>query len=359
MFAELLTIERSKIMRDLLESYEFKPYYWILRDDKAKHDTAIEILVQDIARILNHGGFAHGYYMGKRVVGLCVVKSDPLASEVLRAPAYRIAHIIALGKSETQLIIKQLLIQETLRTIPNSICLVARCPYADLTTINALEKCGFITSNTNLLFARELNDGDWMVTPEENYEIHIALPDEVDEFDTTILDIPEGTLGWDLKLPPRFLSKVHKDWLRIYASRNGFPDGKTALQPTSDSDHALLVAQEHGRPVAVLAERIRPETTKFLGFSVGSIDLITTAPEYRTNGVSTALIQKSLTSFSQAGVKIAQLIVNASEGIKVQQYQQMGFFAVGTWVTMVHCRQPGNQTERVNKMAELYCRGNA
>ncbi len=344
MFAELLTVERSEIMRELFEAYEFKPYYWALGNDREKHNAAIDILVRDIARILTQGGFAHGYYIGKRVVGLCVVKSDPLASNILRAPAYRIAHIIALGKPETQLIIKQLLIQETLRTIPDSVCLVARCPYADITTINALERCGFITTNTALVFARELNESDWMLTPEENYEIHTAQPDEIDNFDTTVLDIPEGTLGWDLNLPPRFLSKVHKDWLRIYAGRQTVASTETVPQIAPDANHALLVAQEHGRPVGLLAERIRPDTTNLLGFSVGSIDLITTAPEYRTNGVSTALIQKSLNSFSRAGARIAQLVVHSNDGAGVQTYQKMGFSTVGSWVTMALCRQTQNRT---------------
>lgn len=339
MFAELLTVEQNELVRDLFESYPFKPYIWAIGKEREK--AAVDYLLAQINEIVRDGGIARAYYLEGKVRGLCVVKPDRIAASELGQKTYEVTHLMALGKPQTQLAIKSLLVRELLRELPKTSCIVARCPYTDLTSVNALESCGFCTTHTALVLAKDLSDTDWLTTPAENYRVTPVDLTMLDDFDDLVSDIPEGILGWDYKLPRNFLIKVHRDWLRTYARAN--ETGKTdGLQPATyqksccASTGSLLAAYDRGRAVGIVAERIKPNARNLLGFNIGTIDIITTAEEYKGNGVATQLLKDTLGQFAQNGVRVAQLILNSNDSAHIYQYQEMGFFTVGSRLILVY-----------------------
>lgn len=352
MFAELLTVERNELMRDLFATYPFKPYLWAL--GKEREGAADNYILSQINDAVKAGGIARTYYLDGKVQGLCVIKPDILATQELKCRSYRITHLIAMGKPDVQMLVKNLLIRETLRTLPKNSCIVARCPYSDLTSINALESCGFFTTHTALILAKELSKNDWLATPAEDYEVTLIDRNDIDYFDESVLDIPEGVLGWDVNLPPRILSKVHRDWLRTYAATAPATAAQsaasTSINKSNGLSQALFAAVDQGRVVGIAAERTKPDAGNALGFNVGTIDILTTAPEYRGNGVATKLLKESLNQFVQKGVRVAELILHTNDGFLTQTYQEMGFFTVGTTLTLVYCG--GKQPDRA-KLARI------
>ncbi|MGQ9678811.1 MAG: GNAT family N-acetyltransferase [bacterium] len=347
MFAELLTVERNELMRDLFETYPYKPYLWVL--GKERENVVDKYIFSQINEVVKSGGIARAYCFDGKVQGLCVIRPDNLAMCELHRRAYRITHLLAIGKPDVQFLIKSLLVRETLRGLPKDVCIVARCPYSDLTSINALERYGFFTTHTALILAKDLSNTDWLTTPAEDYEVTPLTLENFDGLDEETLDIPEGVLGWDVNLPKRTLSQIHRDWLRTYAftARNKTTRSSKVEIEYSPSSHlqTLLAAYDQGRVVGIVADRTKLTTRNSLGFNVGTIDILTTAPEYRGNGVSTKLIKESLNQFAQNRVRVAELVLHSNDNILSQYYQEMGFFTVNTTLTLVYYGEMPRKTK--------------
>jgi len=319
MIAELLTVERSEPMRELLASYPFKPYSWAA--GRSEPGALIDYLLAGVGRAVESGGIARTYCAGGQVIGLCVTELDEWGSRELGRRTARISHLMALGRPAIQLIVKQLMLRETLRDTPAGTFLVARVPYVDLTSINALESCGFVATQTSMVLARDLAESLPDSTSLDHYDIHVARPDDVNRLDNEAFGIPDGILGWDARLPHATASRVHRDWLMAYAH-----------------EQRLLLACDHGQPVGLLAEHIRTETEPALGFRVGSIDLVTTVSEYRNNGVATNLVGRTLTAFRDEGARLAELTVHSADTPVIHSYQSQGFVTVGSSLTLVNRR---------------------
>lgn len=331
MFAELLTVERSEALQELLASYPFKTYAagaWLSnnndngkRGEETRKDALLDYLVTSIGRAVESGGIARTYCADHRIAGLCVTELDKWASRELGRRAIRVTHLMALGSHEVQRIIKQLMLRETLRSTPRGAILVARVPYTDLTSINALESCGFTATQTSIVLARELEECLPDSTPAGQYEVNIADPEDIDRFADAEFGIPGGFLGWDAGLPHKMATRIHQDWLRTYAR-----------------EHRLLVAKDNGEPVGLLAECVRTDTKPILGFCVGSIDLLKTAIRYRENGVAAHLLHQSLTAFRRQGARFAELTVDSADAPVVHSCQTQGFLTVGSSITLVKRR---------------------
>jgi ribosomal protein S18 acetylase RimI-like enzyme len=321
MFAELLTLDRSDPVSELLDSYPFKPYGWT----RAGQTTGnlMDYLRSQIAKTVEKGGIVKTYCLGGRPIGMCAVSADRWASHELRTQAYRISHIMALGKPEAQMIVKTLLLQEALRSIPGNTCTVAQIPYSDLTSINALERLGFAATQTSLLMARQLADADADIgAAGGDYDIASVNANDIDRMlDRTPVEIPNGFLGWDSGMSRSTATRVHRDWLRSYAH-----------------EHSLFLASDHGRPVGLLAEHVRTDTSPFLGFSVGSIDMVATIAEYRHNGVAGRLVTDSLRQFRSAGAGLAELTIHSADTPVAHSYQAQGFVTVGSSLTLTNWR---------------------
>jgi ribosomal protein S18 acetylase RimI-like enzyme len=321
MFAELLTLDRSDPVGELLDSYPFKPYGWAGAGQTA--GSLMDYMRNQIAQTVEKGGIVKTYCLGGRPIGLCAVTADDWASRELKTLTYRISHIMALGKPGAQMIVKSLLLQEALRGIPGHACTVAQIPYSDLTSINALERLGFAATQTSLLMARELADADTDVgAAGGEYDIASVDADDIDRMlDRTPVEIPNGFLGWDSGLTRSSATRVHRDWLRSYAH-----------------DHSLFLASDHGRPVGLLAEHVRTDTSPFLGFSVGSIDMVATIAEYRHNGVAGRLVTDSLRQFRSAGAGLAELTIHSADTPIAHSFQTQGFVTVGSSLTLTNWR---------------------
>lgn len=347
MFAELLTVERNELMGDLLENYQFKPYIWAL--GRERKNAAENYILSQINEVVKSGGIARAYYLGGKVQGLCVIKPDTLATYELHLRTFQITHLLAMGKPDVQLFIKTLLLRETIRGLPKNLCIIARCPYSDLTSVNALESCGFFTTHTALILAKDLANNDWLTTPPEDYEVTPLKPEQLDSFDELTFDIPKGVLGWDVNLPPKILSKIHRDWLRTYAATAKTPTACSSPVEIESSFPArtqtLLAAYDRGRVVGIVAERTKSTARNLLGFNVGVIDILATAPEYHGNGVSSKLINESLNQFAQNRVQVVKLLLHSGDSFQSQSqfYQQMGFFTVDTTLTLVYSGRRENQ----------------
>ncbi len=319
MFAELLTVDRTEPIQELLSSYPHKPFGWALNEDS---EGLVEYLRSQIAHDIESGGMVKTYYLGGKVVGLCATCPDSWATQELRRRAHRVTQLMALGKTEAQLLIKTLLLNEALRDLRGASCLVANVPYSDLTSINALERTGFVATQTSLVLARDLENAEADTTADAGYDV--ATVDD-DEFDRVLrqagMEIPDGFLGWDSGLPQGTVTRIHNDWLRSYAHEKN-----------------LKVASDHGRPVGLLAERVRTDTTPTLGFSVGAIDLVATVAEYRNNGVAGHLVMDTLRSFKADGVRLAEMKVHSALTPAAAALGASGFAPVGTTVTMTNWR---------------------
>ncbi len=320
MFAELLNLENNRTMRQLLQSYPHKPFNWALVP--GQENSQVDYITDSIRKAVESGGIAKTYNLGGTMVGLCVVRPDQWASRELSTRTYQIDHLIATGSPETRTLIKAMLLRETMRNIIGKVCFVTQVPYTDLASINALERMGFTATQTSLVMARDLSHHQSSARPEEIYEVQQASADDVDSIlQETAGQIPTGIFGWDSRLPRSTMTKVYRDWLRNYASEQG-----------------LLLAQDRGRTVGLLAERIHSDATQFLGFSVGSIALIATIPEYRNNGVASQLMADSLHQFRNQGVRLAEVVAYAADTPTVQCCQSQGFVTVESTLTMVNWR---------------------
>ena len=320
MFAELLTADRSGPMKEILDAYQFKPYGWALNANPI--GGVMEYLRNQIAQSIDCGGIVKTYLLGGKVVGMCAATPDDWASRELGRRTYRLSHLMALGRPDAQVLIKTMVLHETLRTIPNRHVLVADMPYTDLTSINALERVGFTATQTSLRLARDLSDADCTATGNGNYEVESVEPDDVDlALSSVPVEIPDGFLGWDSHLPHWSATRVHNNWLKTYAHTR-----------------SLLLARDHGRPVGMLAEHVLTDTTPYLGFSVGSIDLVVTTPEYRNNGVAGRLVSSSLERFKSQGARLAELTIHSADTPVARNYQAQGFVTVGGSLTLASWR---------------------
>lgn len=320
MFAELLTADRSGPMKEILDAYPFKPYGWALNADPV--GGVMEYLRSQLAQTIDRGGMVKTYLLGGKVVGMCAATPDDWASREMNQRTYRLSHIMALGRPDAQLLIKTMVLQETMRTIPGRHIVVADIPFTDLTSINALERVGFTATQTSLRLARDLADADCTVTGSCDYEIESVEPDDVDlALSGEPVEFPDGFLGWDSRLPHGSATRVHNDWLQTYAHAG-----------------SLLLARDHGRPVGMLAEHVLTDTTPYLGFAVGSIDLVATAPAYRNNGVGGRLVTRSLEHFKSQGARLAELTIHSADTPVARNYQAQGFMTVGSSLTLASWR---------------------
>jgi ribosomal protein S18 acetylase RimI-like enzyme len=89
----------------------------------------------------------------------------------------------------------------------------------------------------------------------------------------------------------------------------------------------------------LLAEHVRDETSRYLGFSVGTIDLVATVPEYRNNGVATTLVSSTLDLFRNRGARVAELTVHSTDTPSAHVYQSQGFVTVGSALTLTNWRR--------------------
>jgi ribosomal protein S18 acetylase RimI-like enzyme len=286
------------------------------------NESLVEYLRSQIAHDIESGGMVKTYYLGGKVVGLCATCPDGWASQELRRRAHRVTQLMALGKTEAQLLIKTLLLNEALRDLTGASCLVAHVPYSDLTSINALERAGFVATQTSLVLARDLENAEADTTADSGYDIATVNDDDFDRvLRQACMEIPDGFLGWDSGLPQGTVTRIHNDWLRSYAHEKN-----------------LKVASDHGRPVGLLAERVQTDTTPALGFSVGAIDLVATVAEYRNNGVAGRLVMDTLRGFKADGVRLAELKVHSAFTPAAAAFQANGFAPVGSTVTMTNWR---------------------
>jgi ribosomal protein S18 acetylase RimI-like enzyme len=261
--------------------------------------------------------------MGGKALGLCVADTDEWASRELQERVYRITHLMALGHPEAQVLIKSMLLQEMMRTVPRRGVVVADMPYADLTSVNALERMGFTATQTSLHLARDLDSAETDATAAADYEVESLNADDVSLVLAGIpVEMPSGFLGWDSKLPHGAATRVHSDWLKSCAL-----------------DRNLLMARDHGRPVGILAEHLRSDTTPYLGFPVGTIDLVATIPEYRHNGVAGRLVLKSLEQFQTQGAKLVELRIHSADTPVAHTYQSQGFTTIGSSLTLASWRR--------------------
>ncbi|HDR00051.1 MAG TPA: hypothetical protein ENN51_07205 [candidate division WOR-3 bacterium] len=273
--------------------------------------------------------------MDHRMTGLCVTAVDDRASHELNRRVFRIRHLLALGRPAEQALVKGLLVRDSMRQAGRRACFVARIPGTDLAGINALERLDYTLSNTSLTLVRDLSEyvlsaGQESATTGtgQPYEVRTAEPVEVEAaLNETADQIPDGLLGWDLRLSPRAAARVHGAWLRDYANNGN-----------------LLIARDGRRPVGLLAvsvagretARMRTDTTRTLGFSVGSVDLVATAHEYRGNGVVPRLLGDVLDEFKRNGIRYAQVSAPTSETPLIAHCQRQGFTVVGSTLTLTH-----------------------
>jgi len=320
MFAELLNTDQCRPLQELLRAYPHKPYNWALAGEQ--EGSLVDYVSHTISRTIESGGIAKAYTMGSEILGVCVMRPDEWAARELEERTFLLTHLIASGKPETQSLIKSMLLRDTLREIPGKACLVAQVPYTDFAGINALERMGFCATQTSVTLAKDLSRSDSTCPHQGDYEVERVRPDAIDQIMArTGSAIPEGILGWDAKLSQSAASRVHRDWLASYAT-----------------EHNLLLCQASGRPVGLLAGHVRDDVSGFLGFGVGSIDLVATVPEYRHNGVASRLIADSLEQFRSDGVRLAELVTYSSDSGVVGTCQSHGFVTVQSTLTLVNWR---------------------
>lgn len=324
MIAELLTFEPSSPVQDLLLKIGggLCPHSRQRQDQEAMASCALK----RIADIVASGGTAKVYSIHNRIRGMVVVGPDEWAFRELGRPGYRIEYLAAFGQAEEQFFVKQLLLREVHQTLPRGTPLVAQVPYADLTSINALERCGFVATQTALILAAEIADTQTPAAPvDTDYGVQPAQPEDIDRLDDGILQVPDGVFGWDAYLPPGIRARVHRDWLQSYAR-----------------DHSLLLAFHHDRPVGLLAEHICDEYSPVLGYAVGRIDLITTAAEYRNNGVARILMNYAFRQFYDRGARTVELLVHTTGAPSVDQLEARGFTTLGSSLVMTNWRETNN-----------------
>jgi len=319
-FAELLNIDECRPLQDLIRSYPHKPYNWALA--KEQEGSLVDYVSHTISRTIDSGGIAKAYTMGSEILGLCVMRPDDWATRELHQRTFLLTHLIASGRPETQSLIKSMLLRDTIREIPGRACFVAQVPYTDFAGINALERMGFTATQTSVRMAKDLGQSEAAGAHPDDYEVEHIRPEGIDQIlARTSGAIPEGILGWDAKLSHSAAERVHRDWLVNYAA-----------------DHNLLLCQASGRPVGLLAEHVRDDVSGYLGFGVGSIDLVATIPEYRHNGVASRLIADSLAEFRSSGVRLAEVVAYSSDSGVVSTCQSRGFVTVQSTLTLVSWR---------------------
>lgn len=370
MLAEILTFEPDGCLAGLLSSYPHKPFCWALGEQE--QGPAVGFLTDNVRCAVERGGIAMSYRLSGRVVGLCVVSPDEWAAEELQSKCFSISHLIAEGSPEAQCLVKSLLVRESMRELGSQACYVARVPASDLSSVNTLQRMGFVATQSQVVLAKVLSSepGAKSSGLERTYEVQRVNPGEVDQVleglypnristvenrigdwsrsaspcgehplrgehprhgEHPQVSIPAGMMGWDAKLSRSTLSKVHADWLRTYAS-----------------GQSLFVAHDRGRPVGLLAEHVWTDTSQLLGTSVGSIDLVTTAPEYRNNGVVPELLASSLGVFASQGVGLARAVAYADDMPVIRSCQSAGFVTVENQLILARLPRIGWGTPTMN-----------
>lgn len=319
MLAELLTLERTEPMHELLGVCPAGTH--LCTQGQFTPNTAVKYTLTRLAAALARGGFAKTYVCQGQFVGICVASPDEWATRELATRTFRIEFLAALGNQEDQLRIKRMLLREIGRDLTRTTCTVAQVPYNDLTGINALESCGFTATQTSLVLSRSLDD----VLPRTQtttYTVATASPYDLDVIDDATLSVPDNLFGWDGCLPHAERGRIHRDWLRTYAR-----------------DRSLLLAYDNGHPVGLLAEHKRKDMSRLLGYSVGSIDLVATAPNYQHNGVAAELVRSTLETFRSQGIGAVELIVRTADTSSAGYYQNEGFRTIGSRLTLTNWRR--------------------
>ncbi len=317
MFAELLNLENCDSLKKFMASQPHRPFGWALPPERQR--AVVDYLLHGVQEAIDAGGFAKAYDLGGEMVGLCVTRPDNWASHELGVRTFRVTHLFAAGSPEMQTIVKAMLVRETVRSAPGRVCFVAQLAHTDLSGLNALERTGFIATQSTVVMALDLLDYQSRSTPEVGYEVERARPGELAGFlEATAAEVPDGILGWDYHLPAPTKSRVHRDWLASYATQE------------------LLLASDSGRPAGLLAGHVREEAVRYLGFGVGTVDFVAAAPEYRNNGVALRLVSDSLDMFKSRGVRLAVVVARPGDESLLRYCQTCGFATVETTVTLAN-----------------------
>lgn len=320
MIAELLTFEHAGPVKDLLRGTDSGGYP--LTKQRQDPKTLMSCVLRRFSDTVANGGTIKVYTVRSCVSGMVVVAQDEWALRELGRPGYRIEYLAAVGRTDQQLCVKTSLLQDVQKTLPRGAPLVAQTPHTDLTGIRALERCGFVTTQTKLLLAADIADAEMSPAPADlGYGVQSAELEDLDRLDDEILHVPDGLFGWDAYLPYSLRTRVHRDWLQSYAR-----------------DHSLLLAFHHGRPVGLLAEHLCEEHSLNPEYAVGRIDLISTAAEYRNNGVTRTLMNHAFALFRDRGARRVELLVPFADAPAMSQLDGSGFSTLGGLFVMTNWR---------------------
>ncbi len=261
--------------------------------------------------------------MGNSVLGLTSLTQLLWDSRLLGMAAARIDYLVASGSYREQYQIKQNLISSALmhgakRDIQH---FSARLDASDLSGLHVLEQAGFITVDSILTFALNLNSAPVSEPAVEGINIRMATgADSEATAELARKAYVYDRFHADPAVPTDKADELHAEWLRNSCAGRAVD--------------AVIVAEDDKGVVGFVTCKLQLDTESHLGKLIGTIVLVATARRARGKGIARAMTLAAIEWFRAQSVEIVEVGTQLRNVPASRVYQNCGFRLVGSSISL-------------------------
>ncbi len=316
-----LEVSDLKIVRALLDSYQFKPYHYLgqLRNEQLADFTCDELAG---ALSLAEDNFTYLLCDRERALGLVMLRLLPWDRQIFGKEMASIPYLIAMPNQDEEVQIKAVLLSRLIDKCRELGIehLSARVDAADLPSIHALEEAGFRLMDTLIIYSFDF-DRDLVKEIKSPFQIRSQEERDV-----------ESVVSISSLCFHNYIDRFHSDPTlddencdRMYAewARNSC-QGVVADQ--------VFVAEIKGQVVGFATCKFHTEVNRFIDRRIGEIVLVCVSPEVRGHGLYTGFIHHGLYWF-QGKVDYVQVVTQINNTYVQHAWAALGFRPVGCRVT--------------------------
>jgi L-amino acid N-acyltransferase YncA len=301
----------------LLKSYPFKPYraYRHLFGEDPIDAYFLDSVLRSLSR-----PYATGYvaYSSAEVRGLLVWSPLDFESSQFGFRAGKVDHIIAAGdyveQSETkEALLRHMLSKSTAEQLRH---FCVRVDSADLASLHALQRSGFLVVDGLITYGRDLRSGRWQTDGHNDFVIRQAIVDDL----TALKELASNSFSLDRFHSDPALPKATSDRIHALWVENSVLGGK---------DQVLVAIDELGL-LGYSVFKSNPATLKFFGEPFGVWVIAAVAKRQRATGVAKSLCFAMFDWFQAHGVNLVEGGTQLANVPSARLHESCGYRVVST-----------------------------
>ena len=303
----------------LLKEWPFKP---LARHDLWSQANLLNLTCDRVRDTLGNDSATWVAEQQGQVRGFACLSILPWDSDQLGMRAARIDYLIAEGRYDQQLQVKETLLEQVLveahdRGIWH---LSVRIDASDLSTLHALEEAGFITVDGILTIALDLARHESIKRPHD-FQIRLATPDDAER----VANLARTAFIYDRFHADPFISDARADELHATWLKNSCT-GKAA--------DAVVLAEDDTGLLGFITCALQDDTREQLGRMVGTVVMVASATSARGRGVAYATLMAALDWFRAQGCEIVDSGTQVRNIPCLGLFQKCGFRIVGSSISL-------------------------